>query len=64
MNLVSNVPTVKAVVAFLDGGARCKYERGKEGGMETQSVMMIPLVIYNQMRLRLRPRGSLLDYPS
>ena len=30
--------------------------------METQSAMMIPLVIYNQMRLR--PCGSLLDYPS
>jgi len=30
--------------------------------METQSEMMIPLVIYNQMRLR--PCGSLLDYSS
>lgn len=35
---------------------------GTRGGMETQSVMMIPSVIYNQMRLK--PRGSLLDYPS
>lgn len=34
----------------------------EEGGMETQSVVMIPLVIYNQIRLR--PCGSLLDYPS
>lgn len=50
-------PTVKTADASLNGEARYK-----EGGMETQSVMMIPLVIYNQMRLR--PCGSLLDYPS
>lgn len=35
-----------------------QIREGKEGGLETQSVMMIPLVIYNQMSLR--PAGHYL----